>query len=320
MRVAQLLRQQGATNINSKQNLTGRTIGENSSIFVQGRPSLTQKCHLVLSDKAERQVIVKVCHYGASRLVAEFSNVQNDRSFFSQRCRSRLQNMARENHCVNITSPRECTDTRLCRPHRLVHDLRNGSYVKSGQGYQKINISNSVYDKGGIGSPGKIRCFLQNSSDFWISSFLSSPCRSYSGIAWFSKQNFCVRCGRVKGGNSSLNRRYLSSPPLTTVTNSSQTASKSPGDDIGRPWTTLQARDYGKSIPVLQEPVTVTPADIKKYLTAQNIKFDNGHTCFITSCPRLNKRKVKLEETDKMYINMTTGMYSELNIKAFGYL
>ncbi|XP_064612722.1 twinkle mtDNA helicase-like [Liolophura sinensis] len=307
MKAAQLLRQQNATNINLKQNLRDRTISENFSKIVQGRTSLGQNYHCVLNDKEERQVIAKGYQYGARCLVDKISNVQKNRSFFTKRYSSILH--MRGNRCIEALSPEECTDVSMdgCRKHP--RDPGSPYHVKSYQRLQKMNLLNSICEEGSILSPRHFKQFLQNSSDFWGNSFISSSRRSYSGIAWFSKQNTCGKCGRVKGGNSSVNKRNLSSPPLTNVTNSGQAASKSPADEIGRPWTTLQARDYGKSIPVLQEPVTVMPADIKKYLTAQSLKFENGHTCFITSCPRLNKRKTKLDETEKIYINMTTGSF-----------
>ena len=35
---------------------------------------------------------------------------------------------------------------------------------------------------------------------------------------------------------------------------------------------------------------------------------EQGHTCYITTCPR-HKRRLKLGDTGTLYINMTTGMY-----------
>ena len=46
---------------------------------------------------------------------------------------------------------------------------------------------------------------------------------------------------------------------------------------------------------------------IKQCLTKLGLPITEGYTCFVTSCPRNVRRRVKLKELDKLYINMTTG-------------
>ncbi|XP_046549115.1 twinkle mtDNA helicase-like [Haliotis rubra] len=68
------------------------------------------------------------------------------------------------------------------------------------------------------------------------------------------------------------------------------------------------------SVVILQRTLTffeeevVTTSEIQKFLAERDMKFEQGFTCFITTCPRLTKKKVTCA-ADKLYVNMTTGHF-----------
>lgn len=53
----------------------------------------------------------------------------------------------------------------------------------------------------------------------------------------------------------------------------------------------------------------VSSSEIRKFLTSNNLSFTEGFTCYVTTCPRHSKRKVRLSELDKLYINTKTGYF-----------
>jgi hypothetical protein len=79
---------------------------------------------------------------------------------------------------------------------------------------------------------------------------------------------------------------------ITIVRHSSDSATKSRG-------RVLKAEEI--------KPVHV--GEIKTFLDENNISYNEGYTCLITSCPKHVKKKFNLNEVDKLYINMTTGNY-----------
>ena len=66
-------------------------------------------------------------------------------------------------------------------------------------------------------------------------------------------------------------------------------------------------RAYSKQALPEMEPVDA--GKIKEFLTESEMVHKQGHTCLITTCPRLTKRRMKLDDVDKLYINMTTGEF-----------
>jgi ABC-type proline/glycine betaine transport system ATPase subunit len=53
----------------------------------------------------------------------------------------------------------------------------------------------------------------------------------------------------------------------------------------------------------------VTSIQIKEYLQKNDISFTNGHTCYITTCPRYVRRRMTIKQMNKLFINMTTGTF-----------
>lgn len=51
----------------------------------------------------------------------------------------------------------------------------------------------------------------------------------------------------------------------------------------------------------------VSSGEIRKFLTSCNLSFAEGFTCIVTTCPRHSRRKLKLKELDKLYVNTKTG-------------
>lgn len=51
-------------------------------------------------------------------------------------------------------------------------------------------------------------------------------------------------------------------------------------------------------------PTAVTPGLIKQTLKQHDVSFEDGYTCFMTSCPNCAKQA---KSTSKLYINKTTG-------------
>ena len=49
-------------------------------------------------------------------------------------------------------------------------------------------------------------------------------------------------------------------------------------------------------------------AEIKSYMTKNDIGYTNGYTSYITTCPRYLKRRTKMKELNKMFINIKTGL------------
>ena len=47
--------------------------------------------------------------------------------------------------------------------------------------------------------------------------------------------------------------------------------------------------------------------DIKAFLSQHSLTFKDGYTCFMTTCPRLNHSKLRLENINKLYLNSTNG-------------
>ena len=61
------------------------------------------------------------------------------------------------------------------------------------------------------------------------------------------------------------------------------------------------------------KPVHIS--EIKTFFDENNISFSEGYTCLISSCPKHIKKKMNLNEVDKLFINMTTGItYLSLSI------
>lgn len=54
------------------------------------------------------------------------------------------------------------------------------------------------------------------------------------------------------------------------------------------------------------QPVSST--EIRSYLNSMSVSFTEGFTCYVTTCPRHCRRRIKVNELDRLYINCTTGM------------
>lgn len=65
-------------------------------------------------------------------------------------------------------------------------------------------------------------------------------------------------------------------------------------------------RFYSKSVS-LETMMPVTLTDIKKFLSENDIKYEQGHTCLVMSCPLCCGRGVTLDRMNTFFINMTTG-------------
>ena len=72
--------------------------------------------------------------------------------------------------------------------------------------------------------------------------------------------------------------------------------------DVGRHF-----RCYSTSSNDVEDVAPVSSADIKTFLNKNEISFKQGHTCFNMTCPRVVRRRMKLTDIDKLYLNMTTG-------------
>jgi hypothetical protein len=76
----------------------------------------------------------------------------------------------------------------------------------------------------------------------------------------------------------------------------------------------FEQRRCVKSVKI-EEEEAVSVEEIKGVLMQQEMKFDQGFTCFVTKCPRLvqsNKRAKLATDSDGLYINLTTGIASFL--------
>ena len=62
----------------------------------------------------------------------------------------------------------------------------------------------------------------------------------------------------------------------------------------------------GKMI-VIESVKAVKQKEMKQFLSDNNIAFTEGYACLVTSCPRHVRRKMRLNELDKLFINMKTG-------------
>lgn len=71
-------------------------------------------------------------------------------------------------------------------------------------------------------------------------------------------------------------------------------------------------RRFIKAVKVEEEGV-VSTEEIKRLLAEQDMKHEQGFTCFKTKCPRLaqpNKKSMPGVNSNQLFINMTTGKYS----------
>ena len=53
----------------------------------------------------------------------------------------------------------------------------------------------------------------------------------------------------------------------------------------------------------------VNSAEIKEYLQTNDIAYSDGHTCYITTCQKYVLRRMLMRQMNKMFINMTTGIF-----------
>ena len=65
-------------------------------------------------------------------------------------------------------------------------------------------------------------------------------------------------------------------------------------------------RSFTRSVEVKEEQV-VSAQDIQKFLAASSMQFEQGFTCFISTCPKVAKLRPKATGKQKLYINTTTG-------------
>jgi len=78
---------------------------------------------------------------------------------------------------------------------------------------------------------------------------------------------------------------------------------------LGAHQSALQHRRLLKSVKMEEEAVASTE-EIKRLLVEQDMKHEQGFTCFMTKCPRLaqpNKKSTKGVNSNQLFINMTTG-------------
>ncbi len=61
----------------------------------------------------------------------------------------------------------------------------------------------------------------------------------------------------------------------------------------------------------------VTAGSIKKFLDQKQMIYEQGHTCLISTCPRHVRRKIKLTEVDKLFINSTTGKTTTMVLQLY---
>lgn len=83
----------------------------------------------------------------------------------------------------------------------------------------------------------------------------------------------------------------------------------------GAPVRWCSSRASSNVIP-LEQSKPVQTGEIKKFLADNEFVFREGYTCLISTCPRHVRRKIRLSELDRLYINRTTGMCS-LDIQCF---
>ena len=76
-------------------------------------------------------------------------------------------------------------------------------------------------------------------------------------------------------------------------------------------WCSSRAVGGGNVIP-LEHSKPVQTGEIKKFLSENEFVHREGYTCLISTCPRHVRRKIKLSELDRLYINLTTGRWPVL--------
>ena len=47
--------------------------------------------------------------------------------------------------------------------------------------------------------------------------------------------------------------------------------------------------------------------EIKSFLNASSVSYSEGHACYVTTCARHCRKRIKINELDKLFINSTTG-------------
>ena len=57
----------------------------------------------------------------------------------------------------------------------------------------------------------------------------------------------------------------------------------------------------------IDDILPVKELEIQEFLTDKGMHYEDGHTCYITACPRFMKKSVSFKRMDKMYINQKTG-------------
>ncbi|KAI0231150.1 Twinkle protein, mitochondrial [Lamellibrachia satsuma] len=76
----------------------------------------------------------------------------------------------------------------------------------------------------------------------------------------------------------------------------------------GAPVRWCSSRASSNVIP-LEQSKPVQTGEIKKFLADNEFVFREGYTCLISTCPRHVRRKIRLSELDRLYINRTTGYF-----------
>ncbi|XP_071092868.1 twinkle mtDNA helicase-like [Haliotis cracherodii] len=140
--------------------------------------------------------------------------------------------------------------------------------------------------------------------------FLKQTCHPTSFTSWL-KPHICsvpLRNISTHQGlrHSSLSRIFYNGTSLSAITNQRSRAWRCASPTARLPYY-VQCRHFTKNVNFLEEDV-VTTSEIQKFLAESDMKFEQGFTCFITTCPKLNKKKGSCA-TDKLYINMTTGHF-----------
>ena len=74
-------------------------------------------------------------------------------------------------------------------------------------------------------------------------------------------------------------------------------------------WCSSRAVVGGNVIP-LEHSKPVQTGEIKKFLSENEFVHREGYTCLISTCPRHVRRKIRLSELDRLYINLTTGTWT----------
>jgi len=56
----------------------------------------------------------------------------------------------------------------------------------------------------------------------------------------------------------------------------------------------------------------VSSSEIKSFLNASSISFSEGYACYVTTCVRHCRKRIRINELDKLFINSTTGTFTHL--------